>query len=62
MRARISFEYPQEVLDALMQIFKIDTYEDLGTVMKALVAAELKDDENFDEFSFKFELIEEEEK
>lgn len=62
MRARISFEYPQEVLDSLMQIFKVDTYENLGTVMKALVAAELKDDENFDEFSFKFELIEEEEK
>ena len=61
MRARISFEYPQEVLDSLMQIFKIDTYENLGTVMKVLVAAELKDDENFGNFSFKFELIEEEE-
>lgn len=59
MRARISFEYPQEVLDTLMKVFKIDTYENLGTVMKALIAAELKDDENFDEFNLKFELVEE---
>ena len=62
MRARISFEYPQEVLDTLMQVFKIDTYENLGTVMKALIAAELKDDEDFGDFNFKLELIEEEEK
>lgn len=61
MRARISFEYPQEVLDTLMEIFKLDNYEQLGTVIKALVAAELKDDEDFGNFNFKLELIEEEE-
>lgn len=60
MRARISFEYPQEVLDTLMKVFKVDTYENLGTVMKALIAAELKDDEDFGDFNLKFELVEEE--
>ena len=59
MRARISFEYPQEVLDTLMKVFKIDTYENLGTVMKALIAAELKDEEACD-YNFQFELIPEE--
>lgn len=60
MRARISFEYPQEVLDTLMEVFKLDDYEQLGTVIKALIAAELKDDEDFGGFNFKFELVEEE--
>ena len=61
MRARISFEYPQEVLDTLMGVFKLDDYKQLETVIKALLAAELKKDEDFGDFNFKLELIEEEE-
>ena len=60
MRARISFEYPQEILDTLMKIFKLNNYEQLGTMIKALIAAELKDDEDFEDFNFKLELIKEE--
>lgn len=60
MRARISFEYPQEILDTLMKIFKLNNYEQLGTMIKALIAAELKDDEDFGDFNFKLELIKEE--
>lgn len=59
MRARISFEYPQTVLDALKDVFKLKEYRDLKTVMRALIAAELKDEEACD-YNFQFELIPEE--
>ena len=59
MRARISFEYPQTVLDALKDVFKLKEYRNLKTVMRALIAAELKDEEECD-YNFQFELIPEE--
>lgn len=60
MRARISFEYPQEVLDILKDAFKLKEYKELETVMRVLIAAELKDQDP-EEFNFQFELIPEKE-
>lgn len=60
MKARISFEYPQTILDTLKDVFKLKEYKDLETVMKALIAAELKD-EDLEGFNFQFELVPEKE-